>query len=271
MKKYRGKLIAVAALACLLTAAWMLGGSYQGRGETAEATTPAAADAEVRDVADGVTDAVSDVAKDGVADAASDIAEDGVEGAAGAVADKAKEPYQAMDINPETGKDRYQTEPVPQGRPVPVEPQDAVLGDGEFTCTLTVRCDALLGDMESLDKEKWGLVPDDGLIFPATAVKFYEGESVFNLLSREMKRAKIHMEFMNTPIYNSAYIEGIGNIYEFDAGGLSGWMYSVNGWYPNYGCSRYLLRDGDVIEWNYTRDLGRDIGADGILGYQRDE
>jgi hypothetical protein len=37
-------------------------------------------------------------------------------------------------------------------------------------------------------------------------------------------------------------------------------MYKVNDWYPNYGCSRYPLKDGDVIEWNYTCNLGRDLG-----------
>jgi hypothetical protein len=127
--------------------------------------------------------------------------------------------------------------------------------------------------MQSLDKEKHGLVPADGVILRETAVTFYEGESVFNVLRREMKRAGIHMEFENTPIYNSAYIEGINNLYEFDAGELSGWMYKVNGWYPNYGCSRYTLRDGDVIEWHYTCDLGRDLGVEWLGGAmsQREE
>ena len=39
-------------------------------------------------------------------------------------------------------------------------------------------------------------------------------------------------------------------------------MYKVNdGWFPNYGCSRYQLRDGDVMEWVYTCDLGKDVGS----------
>ena len=76
-----------------------------------------------------------------------------------------------------------------------------------------------------------------------------------------MKRNKIHMEFVNTPIYNSAYIEGIANLYEFDCGELSGWMYKVNGWFPNYGCSRYQLKDGDRVECVYSCDLGADVGG----------
>jgi hypothetical protein len=165
-----------------------------------------------------------------------------------------------MVIDPETGKDKYLTDPVPEGKPIPVEPQEAVVGGQTFTCVLSVRCDTILDNMRMLDKEKHELVPADGVIFPPTTVTFHDGESVFNVLQREMKRAGIHMEFENTPIYNSAYIEGINNLYEFDVGELSGWMYEVNGWYPNYGCSRYQLKDGDLIEWNYTCDLGRDLG-----------
>lgn len=171
-----------------------------------------------------------------------------------------------MAIDPQTGKDKYLTDPVPEGKPVPVEPQDAVISDKAFSCTLSVRCDTILDNMNWLDKEKWELVPDDGVIFAAATVTFYEGESVFNVLQREMKRAKIHMEFSNTPMYNSAYIEGINNLYEFDVGELSGWMYKVNGWFPNYGCSRYQLKDGDTVEWVYTCDLGKDVGGGYAVG-----
>jgi hypothetical protein len=168
---------------------------------------------------------------------------------------------QGMDINPETGKDQYLTDPVPEGKPIPVEPQDAVITDAAHTCTLSVRCDTILDNISWLDPEKVELVPADGVIFATATVTFYEGESVFNVLQREMKKAGIHMEFENTPMYNSAYIEGIHNLYEFDCGELSGWMYKVNDWFPNYGCSRYQLKEGDVIEWVYTCNLGIDVGG----------
>ena len=96
---------------------------------------------------------------------------------------------------------------------------------------------------------------------PATTVSFTKGETVFEVLYRECRANKIHMSSRWTPLYNSYYIEGIDNLYEFDGGELSGWMYSVNDWFPNYGCSSYKLEDGDVIAWRYTCDLGRDIGG----------
>lgn len=156
---------------------------------------------------------------------------------------------------------KEQTEIILENNPAPVEIENAVVTNKELTCTLSVRCDTILNNMKWLNKEKTQLVPKDGVIFSEKTVTFYEGESVFNLLLREMKRNKIHMEFTNTPIYHSAYIEGIGNLYEFDCGELSGWMYKVNGWFPNYGCSQYLLKEGDKVEWLYTCDLGKDIGG----------
>ena len=157
-------------------------------------------------------------------------------------------------------KDKAPASPASEETPAPVEPQEAVVTDKQMVCFISVSCQTILNNIEKLNSEKIGLVPADGVIFPSTEVIFYEGESVFNVLQREMKKNKIHMEFVNTPLYNSAYIEGINNLYEFDCGELSGWMYKVNGWFPNYGCSRYKLQPGDVIEWIYTCDLGRDAG-----------
>ncbi len=166
-----------------------------------------------------------------------------------------------MKIDEKTGKDSYMTEPVPSGKPIPVEPDQSNISSEEKKCKLSIRCDTILKNLEWLDKEKVELVPENGIIFAEQTVTFFDGESVFNVLQRETKKNKIHMEYTNVPLYNSAYIEGIGNLYEFDCGELSGWMYNVNGWFPNYGCSRYELKDGDKIEFVYTCDLGADVGG----------
>lgn len=177
-----------------------------------------------------------------------------------------------MNIDSKTGTDEYKTEPVPEGKPVPTEPQSSEITDKEMKCILSVRCDTILNNLSKFNSDKMSILPQDGVIFAEKEVLFYEGESVFNVTLREMKKNKIHMEFVNTPIYNSAYIEGIGNIYEYDCGELSGWLYSVNGWFPNYGCSRYTLKNGDKIEWQYTCDLGADVGGySASSGGQRDE
>ena len=149
--------------------------------------------------------------------------------------------------------------------PEPVPPQEQQPTQTELTCSLEIRCDKLIGN-GNLDPDKVELVPEDGSLFLVTDVVFFEGESVFNVLQRTMKQNKQHLEFVQTPLYNSAYIEGICNLYAYDAGDLSGWMYSVNGAFPNYGCSQYVVQAGDVIVWHYTCDLGADLGAENASG-----
>jgi len=113
----------------------------------------------------------------------------------------------------------------------------------------------LLNNIKYLDKEKAALIPTDGKIFESKSAVIYEGESVFNVLCRELKKNKVHFEYTKTPMYNSAYIEGIGNLYEKDCGDLSGWTYRVNGQTPNCGCSLYKLKDGDIVEFVYFCDF----------------
>lgn len=127
------------------------------------------------------------------------------------------------------------------------------------TCYLTIDCKTILNRMDDLTPGKESFVPKDGYILKKTAVTFEEGENVFDVLLRETKARKIHMEHEFFPIYKSEYIEGINQLYEFDCGAGSGWMYYVNGGKPDYGVSKYTLKDGDDIQIRYTCDLGNDL------------
>ena len=137
---------------------------------------------------------------------------------------------------------------------------DEEVSGSSHTCTISISCATILNNMSDLKSGKEEFVPSDGWILAASEVEFTEGESVHDVLQRVCKDAGIQMESSFTPAYNSAYVEGINNLYEFDCGQLSGWMYNVNGWFPNYGCSKYTVQDGDVINWVYTCNLGKDVG-----------
>lgn len=135
-------------------------------------------------------------------------------------------------------------------------------GDGKLTCTLEIRCDVLLDKLDQMTAEKAALVPADGTVLAVREVEFSGGESVFDVFRKILREEKIHFEYVDASMYDSVYIEGIGNLYEYDCGHQSGWMYSVNGIYPGLGCSAYTLADGDVIVFSYTCDLGADLGAE---------
>lgn len=48
------------------------------------------------------------------------------------------------------------------------------------------------------------------------------------------------------------YVAAIDGLAEKDHGGMSGWVYAVNGVEPQTACSNYKLSDGDVVAWLYV-------------------
>lgn len=133
------------------------------------------------------------------------------------------------------------------------------------TVTLSIECKTVLENLSVLDPalKAGNFVPEDGVILPCTRYVLRPGDTVYDILSRAVRYNKIQMEYQGADknSFSSVYIKGINYLYEFSCGPLSGWMYTVNGIFPQYGCSKYELSDGDRIEWVYTCDLGRDVGC----------
>lgn len=73
-------------------------------------------------------------------------------------------------------------------------------------------------------------------------MKFEEGDTVMDVL----KRTGVDIDV------SKGYVAGIDGLYEFDCGKSSGWMYRVNGKFPNYMAGKCKLHDGDKVEWLYT-------------------
>lgn len=133
------------------------------------------------------------------------------------------------------------------------------------TVTISIKCDTILNNYSDLDKnlQSEEFVPSDGVILAPTEYVLRPGDTVFDILDRAVRYNKIQMEYQGADknSYGSVYIQGIHYLYEFSCGPLSGWMYCVDGEFPNYGCSKYELRDGQTVEWLYTCDLGNDVGC----------
>ena len=128
-------------------------------------------------------------------------------------------------------------------------------------CTFSIECSTALSENSGIDAELAAILPPDGVILAECEVALGDGESVADALRRVCADNGIALETSFAPIYGSVYVEGICNLYEFDCGAGSGWMYSVNGEFPNRGASSYVLSPGDRVEWRYTCDFGEDIGG----------
>ncbi|UOF92594.1 DUF4430 domain-containing protein [Fodinisporobacter ferrooxydans] len=98
-----------------------------------------------------------------------------------------------------------------------------------------------------------------GVILPRQSAAIQQGDTVLDVLSRVLKEKHMQMEYSG--MGSSAYIKGIDNLYEFDDGPKSGWMFKVNGAFGQQSAGSYPVKAGDSIEWLYTIDLGKDIGA----------
>ncbi|MVP02066.1 S-layer homology domain-containing protein [Paenibacillus lutrae] len=95
-----------------------------------------------------------------------------------------------------------------------------------------------------------------GTILPSQSVELLANDHVSDVLLRQIG-SLVEYEGSGPTFYVQA-IDGLG---EFDLGPLSGWMYSVNGTFPQVSAGEYSLASGDVIAWRYTTDGGKDIGA----------
>ncbi|MBK3493647.1 DUF4430 domain-containing protein [Viridibacillus sp. YIM B01967] len=114
----------------------------------------------------------------------------------------------------------------------------------------------------ALQNEKY--VPKNGVILKSTMYEILsEDETVWSILKRATREHGIHLEYQGAGDnkYGSVYIQGMNHLYERDAGSSSGWMFAVNGVFPDYGGSSITVKNGDNIQWQYTVDLGRDLGT----------
>ena len=108
-----------------------------------------------------------------------------------------------------------------------------------------------------------------GTIIAPTKVPFKQGENIAQVTKRLLDHLGIGMSYsgsLNSGFYLGA-ISGFevggtpyGSMGEFDAGVGSGWMITQNGIFIDQGASQFKVQDGDVLKWQYTCQLGADIG-----------
>ncbi|MBD8036648.1 DUF4430 domain-containing protein [Solibacillus sp. A46] len=178
-----------------------------------------------------------------------------------------EQPVEQQPITQRPTEQKKADEKPVQQKPVQQKPVQPVEKPKRYA-TISIQVHSLLKHWDmlhpSLQSEQY--VPASGFVLtPKKYELLSDNETVWKVLQRAVKEHGIHLEYegANENVYNNVYIEGINHLYEFSAGPLSGWMYRVNGNFPNYGSSQYVLKDGDIVEWHYTVDLGRDLGVDG--------
>jgi hypothetical protein len=89
-----------------------------------------------------------------------------------------------------------------------------------------------------------------GTIIASSKVSYNDGDTIFDIIKNEAKKQGIVVESRGSGA--TAYIEGIDNIYEFDYGVKSGWVFEQNGVSLTKSIGLTKVKDGDRIECFYT-------------------
>lgn len=139
-------------------------------------------------------------------------------------------------------------------------------------CTVRIECNTVYNNIDRLKSGKKAFLPTSGVILDNVQVELTGGESAFDVIKKACEenectdnckyceKGGVQIEYTYTPAFNNYYIEGIHQLYEKDCGTQSGWMYSVNGVFPDEGTSSYSVSPGDVIVLSFTCNMGEDIG-----------
>ncbi len=108
-----------------------------------------------------------------------------------------------------------------------------------------------------------------GTIILTTQVPFAEGDTVADVTLRLLDAKEFTYQYTGTT-KDGFYLSAIGDFThkgidydsfgEFDAGSGSGWMITLNKTFIEYGASDFEVKNGDTIKWQYTCQLGADIG-----------
>ncbi len=118
-------------------------------------------------------------------------------------------------------------------------------GETIGTATLSITCDTVAG--------RAAHIPADGVMLSETAFPMAQGDTVFTLLTDAARAKGLLIES------SGGYVTGINNLFEFDFGPLSGWVFFVNGEEASVGSDQIVLSPGDRVMWRYTLELGKDL------------
>ena len=136
--------------------------------------------------------------------------------------------------------------------------QDSYNENQIYHATLSINFDQIYTE-KNYKRLKEELKSDDALpenhcFADDETISFSENDTAFDVLLSYCEGNNLSIDYQKPSenIYKTAYIKGIGGLYEDDCTKRSGWVYTVNGDKPNVGMSDYVLEDGDDIVIYFT-------------------
>ncbi|NLM50361.1 MAG: DUF4430 domain-containing protein [Clostridiaceae bacterium] len=127
-----------------------------------------------------------------------------------------------------------------------------------FALCLLSSCSNKAEESQSLDRFVYVEVLDNEgkPMIEKSKVGFFEGITAYDALKKACDEKKVQLKVSG--FGNMIYVTSIGNLSEKDKGPMSGWIFMVNGDFPDRGIDQYKLNKEDVVVLKYT--TGEEFG-----------
>lgn len=140
---------------------------------------------------------------------------------------------------------------------LPITVSSGSQGGGSQKQTITVTF-TLMGDSKHGDNGEVHTLKNRTLEtwIARTSVTVDKDAYVIDVIAKALSMAGIPYE------NGGNYISSVRGLEEFDNGGNSGWMYTLNGSHPNLGVEEQRVKQGDNIVFHYTDDYTKEQGSE---------
>ena len=175
--------------------------------------------------------------------------------------------YASLGANPGYGRTSGDVPTLPDGTPVPVSSKRSEVGEQLESSATGTSVGSVIGGSSSSSAASGGgsssdspSSSDDGTVTvgvtvdgsaagagsSSATVSLAAGSTAYDALAATGVSLNARMTQFGM------YVSSIAGLAEKEHGGMSGWVYAVNGSEPNTACSNYVMRDGDTLVWTYV-------------------
>ncbi len=119
-------------------------------------------------------------------------------------------------------------------------------------CKISINCETAIKS-NNVSEAKKATLPYNGVMLLDSNIIISDEMTVYDVLLQVASGKGIEIKG------DKSYIRGIGGLYEFDGGILSGWMFTINDEFVQKPIGACKVSENDVIKILYTCNMGNDL------------
>ena len=128
----------------------------------------------------------------------------------------------------------------------PTKAEEVDKTENKMTVTVNISCHELLSFATENLRNK---IPNEGYLLTSCQVQIDDDDTVYDVL-RRVCEAK-GMNYSASKGSFGVYVSSIDNLSDSVVGKTAGWCYFVNGNFAKVSASKFRVKDGQTIDWEY--------------------